>query len=80
MSTDATCSPPTSPKGLGGGDTGPAPHELLPVTLASCISTTIALYARRRQWKLDGLRIDVAYDTEATPRPCDTAATCPRPD
>ena len=36
------------PVSLGGSDLGPAPHELLPAALASCIATTIAMYAQRR--------------------------------
>jgi putative redox protein len=56
------------PLALGGTDTGPAPHELLPATLASCVSTMVALYAQRKGWELEDLRVDVTYDTEATPR------------
>lgn len=55
------------PSSLGGSDTGPAPHELLPATLASCIATMIALYAQRREWDIGEQRVDVAYDT-ACPR------------
>lgn len=28
------------PSSLGGTDAGPAPHELLPATLAACVSTS----------------------------------------
>ncbi len=56
------------PSSLGGTDEGPAPHELLPATLASCISTMIALYARNKGWELRELSVDVEYDTEAIPR------------
>jgi putative redox protein len=56
------------PLSLGGTDTAPAPHELLPATLASCVSTMVALYAQRKGWVLDDLRVDVTYDTDATPR------------
>ncbi|MGA8745153.1 MAG: OsmC family protein [Solirubrobacterales bacterium] len=56
------------PLSLGGADRGPAPHELLPAALASCITTTIASYAQRRDWKLDGLEVEVAYDPETSPR------------
>ena len=50
------------PLSLGGTDTGPAPHELLPAALASCISTMIVLYAKRKAWDLDDVRVDVGYD------------------
>jgi putative redox protein len=36
--------------------------------LASCVSTTMSLYARARGWELGELRVDVAYDPDETPR------------
>jgi putative redox protein len=65
------------PAGLGGSDTGPAPHELLAATLAACIATMIALYAQRRAWDIGEPRVDVAYDTEATPRRFDVTVHLP---
>lgn len=56
------------PERLGGTDRGPAPHELLPAMLASCISTMVAMYAERKGWPLPDLRVDVAYDPDVTPR------------
>jgi putative redox protein len=56
------------PQSLGGTDTAPAPHELLPAMVASCISTMIVLYAQRRGWRLDAVRVDVTYDSDVTPR------------
>ena len=56
------------PAKLGGSDTAPTPHELLPATLASCISTMITLYARTRDWELQDLQVDVTYDPDSTPR------------
>lgn len=56
------------PERLGGTDAGPAPHELLPAMLASCVSTMIVMYARARNWELGEVRVEVAYDTESTPR------------
>jgi len=56
------------PESLGGTDTAPAPHELLPAMVASCVSTMIVLYAQRHDWQLHDVRVDVDYDTEATPR------------
>jgi len=56
------------PESLGGTDTGPAPHELLAATLASCVSTMIVLYAQRRDWELEGVSVDVRYDADVTPR------------
>jgi putative redox protein len=56
------------PERLGGTDTAPAPHELLPAMVASCVSTMVALYAQRHGWGLDGMHVDVEYDAEVTPR------------
>ena len=56
------------PESLGGTDAGPAPHELLAAMLASCVSTMIALYARRHDWQIDDVRVHVDYDTESEPR------------
>jgi putative redox protein len=56
------------PERLGGTDLGPAPHELLPAMLASCVSTMIYLYARNRGWELRDVRVEVVYDPESTPR------------
>jgi putative redox protein len=56
------------PAHLGGEDTGPAPHELLPAMLASCVSTMIVLYARQRGWGLEDVSVHVNYDTDSTPR------------
>jgi putative redox protein len=56
------------PERLGGTDEGPAPHELLPAMLASCVSTTINVYARARNWRIGEVRVEVVYDSDATPR------------
>ena len=56
------------PVGGGGSDEAPAPHELLPATLAACISTMIAMYAQNRGWSIGTTAVDVTYDTDRTPR------------
>lgn len=56
------------PERLGGTDEGPAPHELLPAMLASCVSTMIVLYAQQRDWQLEDVQVDVEYDPDVTPR------------
>ncbi|MDE3189646.1 MAG: OsmC family protein [Acidobacteriota bacterium] len=56
------------PERLGGEGAGPAPHELFPAALASCIATTLAMYARTKEWELGELTVAVDYDTKATPR------------
>ena len=65
------------PASVGGADTGPAPHELLPATLASCISTMLALYAQRKGWEIGEVRVDVDYDHESEPRHIDVVIHLP---
>jgi putative redox protein len=56
------------PVDVGGDGSAPSPHELLPAALASCISTTLVMYARRKEWDLDDVVVDVEYDHRSTPR------------
>jgi putative redox protein len=56
------------PEHLGGTDEGPAPHELLAATLASCIATMIAMYAQNRGWDIGETAVDVDYDANSAPR------------
>lgn len=65
------------PTSVGGLDTAPAPHELLPAMLASCISTMIMLYAQKRDWHLKDVSVDVRYDADSTPRQVRTTIHLP---
>ena len=56
------------PVSLGGDGSGPAPHELFPAALAACISTTLVMYARTKEWDLDQVVVDVDFDHRSTPR------------
>jgi len=56
------------PQRVGGTDQGPAPHELLAATLASCIATMIAMYAQNRGWDIGETAVDVDYDPDSVPR------------
>jgi len=56
------------PVHIGGDGSGPAPHELFPAALAACISTSLVMYARTKEWDLGGVTVDVDYDNHATPR------------
>ena len=58
------------PETLGGEGSAPAPHELLPAALASCVSTTLLMYARTKGWDLGDLTVRVDYDPRATPSTC----------
>ena len=56
------------PANLGGTDLGPAPHELLAAAVASCVSTMVSLYAKRKSLDVSGLSVDVSYDNESDPK------------
>jgi putative redox protein len=56
------------PERLGGTDQGPAPHELLAATLASCIATMVAMYAQNRDWDIGETSVEVDYDPDRAPR------------
>jgi putative redox protein len=49
------------PEEQGGQDEGPSPQELLAASLASCTAITMEMYASRKGWNLDGLRVDCRY-------------------
>jgi putative redox protein len=63
------------PEDVGGDGSAPAPHELLAAALASCVSTTIVMYARRKGWELGEVSVDVDYDHRSTPRRCQIEIT-----
>ena len=45
------------PRAVGGDDAGPDPYTLILGALGSCISMTVLLYARRKQWPVETVTV-----------------------
>jgi putative redox protein len=50
----------------GGKDIGFSPKELLASALAACTSATVRMYADRKQWSLDEVKIGIDLERDET--------------
>jgi len=49
------------PLGVGGLGSGPNPYDLLSAALGACSVMTVRLYATRKKWPLDRVRVKVTH-------------------
>ncbi len=49
------------PVGLGGTDAGPTPYDYLLAALGSCTAMTVRMYADRKGWPLESVRVRMKH-------------------
>jgi putative redox protein len=49
------------PLSAGGNDFGPSPYELVSAGLAACTAMTLQMYAKRKNWPLENVKVHTSY-------------------
>lgn len=55
------------PAAVGGGDSAPAPTDLVLSGLGACTAITVIMYARRKGWPLQAVDVSLDISKGATP-------------
>lgn len=54
------------PTDVGGNDFGPTPYELISASLGACTAMTLQMYARRKKWDLQEVRVHMNHRKDYT--------------